>query len=311
MLIRLSCVIVVVRGGTTLWWYGIPRVEYLEVLLRAQQVSCDGILEYFTYLEVPKMSFGKESTRTDQPNFPPQHFLTKAILTARMSRQRQTTLWVGLKMDLKFYDLICVHQHLPTKKSMWPFRSISLKCLYDSIQIILHGHLALSLVREVQRHPQVLLYLASMNFHNSWAILYYSHTWLRSNQLFHLPPLHICGRSCNCQHGNKQWSASLSQSCLQQQHAHHEGWAWDHAWWGSSQTSCSKAVGTLQDGYVRNVPLPRVPREQRASPQLTAPKTGVPLPGYSRIPAWIPTLPKIGNVFEVSQRLVLWLFSPP
>jgi hypothetical protein len=51
-------------------------------------------------------------------------------------------------------------------------------------------------------------------------------------------------------------------------------------------------VGTLQDGYVRNVPLPRVPREQRASPELTAPKAGIPLPGYSRLPAWIPTLPK-------------------
>ncbi len=31
-------------------------------------------------------------------------------------------------------------------------------------------------------------------------------------------------------------------------------------------------VGTLKDGYVRNVPLPRVPQEQRASPELTAPK---------------------------------------
>jgi hypothetical protein len=72
MLIRLSLVVVVVGGGTALWRYGIPRVEYLEVLLGAQQVSCDGTLEYFTYIEVPKMSFGEESTRTDQPNFPPQ-----------------------------------------------------------------------------------------------------------------------------------------------------------------------------------------------------------------------------------------------
>ena len=40
-------------------------------------------------------------------------------------------------------------------------------------------------------------------------------------------------------------------------------------------------VGTLQDGYICNVPLPRVPREQRASPKLTAPKAGIPLPGYS------------------------------
>jgi hypothetical protein len=33
--------------------------------------------------------------------------------------------------------------------------------------------------------------------------------------------------------------------------------------------------GTLQDGYVCNVPLPRVPREQRISPALTAPKARI------------------------------------
>ena len=62
------------------------------MLLHAEQVSCDGTLEYVTYLEVPaKMSFvGEKSSRTDQPNFPPQRFLTKAILTAIMARQRQT-----------------------------------------------------------------------------------------------------------------------------------------------------------------------------------------------------------------------------
>jgi hypothetical protein len=65
-------------------------LEYLEVLLRSQQVSCDGTLEYVTYFKVPKMSFGKELTRTDQPNFPPQRFLTKSLLTARKSRQRET-----------------------------------------------------------------------------------------------------------------------------------------------------------------------------------------------------------------------------
>ena len=48
MLIRLSRVVVVVGGGMALCRYGTPRVEYLEVLLRAQQVSCDGTLEYFT-----------------------------------------------------------------------------------------------------------------------------------------------------------------------------------------------------------------------------------------------------------------------
>ncbi len=79
MLIRLSHVVVVVGGGTVVT-VGIPRVEYLEVLLGAQQVSCDGTLEYFTYIKVPKMSFGEESARIDQPNFPPQRFLTKAVL---------------------------------------------------------------------------------------------------------------------------------------------------------------------------------------------------------------------------------------
>ena len=102
MLINLSRVVAVaIGGGTALWWYGIPRVEYPEVLLCAQQASCDGTLEYFIYLEVPKMSFGEESTRTNQPNFPPQRFLTNVNLTARMSRQTQTKWWVGLKMDLK------------------------------------------------------------------------------------------------------------------------------------------------------------------------------------------------------------------
>ncbi len=42
------------------------HLSVLEVLLGAQQVSCDGTLEYFTYIEVPKMSFGEESTRIDQ-----------------------------------------------------------------------------------------------------------------------------------------------------------------------------------------------------------------------------------------------------
>ena len=72
----------------------------LEVLLRAQQVSWDGTLEY---LKVPTMSFGKESTRADQTNFPPQHFLTKSLITARKSIQRETKLWVGLKMDLEIF----------------------------------------------------------------------------------------------------------------------------------------------------------------------------------------------------------------
>jgi hypothetical protein len=44
------------------------------------------------------------------------------------------------------------------------------------------------------------------------------------------------------------------------------------------------SVGTLKDGYVRNVPLPRVPQIQSASPTTSheriAPKVGIALPGY-------------------------------
>jgi hypothetical protein len=55
-------------------------------------------------------------------------------------------------------------------------------------------------------------------------------------------------------------------------------------------------------GTYVNVPLPRVPREQRASPEFTAPKDRIQLAGYSLLPAWIPTLPKLGNVLGFSQR---------
>ncbi len=52
-------------------------------------------------------------------------------------------------------------------------------------------------------------------------------------------------------------------------------------------------VGTLKDGYVRNVPLPRVPREQRASPKPTTP-IGIQLPGYFQPSKWIPAVPSVG-----------------
>jgi hypothetical protein len=39
--------------------------------------------------------------RTDKPNFPPQHFLTKSVLTAKKSRKKGRELWVWLKMDKK------------------------------------------------------------------------------------------------------------------------------------------------------------------------------------------------------------------
>ncbi len=67
-------------------------------------------------------------------------------------------------------------------------------------------------------------------------------------------------------------------------------------------------VGTLKDGYVRNVPLPRVPQIQSASPttshEVIAPKAGIPIPGYLHIPSWIPTLPKLGSRLGFSQRLL-------
>jgi hypothetical protein len=67
-------------------------------------------------------------------------------------------------------------------------------------------------------------------------------------------------------------------------------------------------VGTLKDGYVRNVPLPRVPQMQSASPttshEVIAPKAGIPIPGYLHIPSWIPTLPKLGSRLGFSQRLL-------
>ena len=56
-------------------------------------------------------------------------------------------------------------------------------------------------------------------------------------------------------------------------------------------TTMVAPVGTLKDGYVRNVPLPRVPQIQSASPttshELIAPKTGSPIPGYLHVPSWI------------------------
>ena len=72
-------------------------------------------------------------------------------------------------------------------------------------------------------------------------------------------------------------------------------------------------AGILKDGYVCNVPLPRVPQIQSASPtrshESIAPKAGITLPGYLHIPRWIPTLPKLGSILGFSQRL-LWPFSP-
>ncbi len=67
-------------------------------------------------------------------------------------------------------------------------------------------------------------------------------------------------------------------------------------------------VGTLKDGYIHNVPLPRVPQIQSASHELIALKAGIQFPGYLHNPSWIPMLPKLGSILKFSQG-VLWTFS--
>ena len=70
-------------------------------------------------------------------------------------------------------------------------------------------------------------------------------------------------------------------------------------------------VGTLKDGYVRNVPLPGIPWIQSASHdtshELITPsrcrQAGTPLPDYLQISIWIPTLPKLGSLLGLSQRI--------
>jgi len=71
-------------------------------------------------------------------------------------------------------------------------------------------------------------------------------------------------------------------------------------------------VGTLKDGYVRNIPLPRVPRRQSASHDTShesiAPsrciQAGTTLPDYLPVSSWFPMLPKLGRLLGISQRLL-------
>ncbi len=83
--------------------------------------------------------------------------------------------------------------------------------------------------------------------------------------------------------------------------------------WPSTLKGC---VGTLKDGYVCNVPLPRVPQIQSAKliaprrciPAGTAPSrcipVGTPLPDYLPLSSWIPMLPKLGSINGFSQRVL-------
>ncbi len=79
-------------------------------------------------------------------------------------------------------------------------------------------------------------------------------------------------------------------------------------------------VGTLKDGYVRNVPLPRVQRIQSANDYTRTTQSqadayeyasgkGNPLPDYLPVSIWIPTLPNLGRLTGFSQR-ILRPFSP-
>ena len=75
------------------------------------------------------------------------------------------------------------------------------------------------------------------------------------------------------------------------------------------------AVGTLKDGYIRNVPLPRVQRIQSASNYTKTTQSqvdayeyasgkGNSLPDYLPVSSWIPRLPKLGRLIRFSQEIL-------
>jgi hypothetical protein len=64
------------------------------------------------------------------------------------------------------------------------------------------------------------------------------------------------------------------------------------------------SVGTLNNGYVGNVPLPQIPQIQSASHESIAQKEGIPLLCHLHLPSWIPTLTKPGSMLGFSQRLL-------
>ena len=81
------------------------------------------------------------------------------------------------------------------------------------------------------------------------------------------------------------------------------------------QSILKGCLGTLKDGYVRNVPLPRVQRIQSASDYTKTTQSqvdayeyasgkGTPLPDYLPVSSWIPMLPKLGRLLGFSQRIL-------
>ena len=94
--------------------------------------------------------------------------------------------------------------------------------------------------------------------------------------------------------------------------SHHQKYTldpWPTRWKSRQQRH---AVGTLKDGYVHNVPLPRIPQIKSASHdtshELITPsrciQEGTPLPDYLQVSSWIPTLPKLGSLLGFSQRVL-------
>ncbi len=81
------------------------------------------------------------------------------------------------------------------------------------------------------------------------------------------------------------------------------------------QSTLKGCVGTLKDGYVRNVPLSRIQWIQSASDHTKNTQSQVdayeyasdkrnPLPDYLLVSSWIPTLPKLGRLIGFSQRIL-------
>ena len=81
------------------------------------------------------------------------------------------------------------------------------------------------------------------------------------------------------------------------------------------QSTLKGCVGTLKDGYICNVPLPRVQRIQSASDYTKTNQSqvdmykyasgkGTPLPDFLPVSSWIPTLPKLGRLPGFSQRIL-------
>ena len=76
---------------------GIPRVEYLEVLLGAQQVSCDGTLEYFTYFQGTEDEFWQEIDQNRPTKFPTTAFSDKSHSNSKKVKTKKNKMMVWIE----------------------------------------------------------------------------------------------------------------------------------------------------------------------------------------------------------------------